>query len=474
MDPAQSSGAGAGKKTYAQELDRGLKSLRAVVLAVASVGPAGSVFAFVPIVLFICGTFSFYAFLIALVFALFEGLCYAELGSAYPIAGGEYAMVGRVLGRPTGAFLFAIMTAEYVFVPSSFALGAGIYLGTLWPWAGAHLHIIGVACILWAVIVALLRVKLGAWVAGFFLAIQIVAIAVLVILGLTHAHSPIDRLFHPVVYGPTGPIPLTWSAALLGITISFFVYQGFGNAVIFSEETKNARKKVGRVVMWAVIVTGLAIFIPVIAVLLGAPTVQGLLTAQSPLTYVIQATGGNTVNTIMSVVIFLALLDAITASMMAFTRVVYSGGRDMAWPTPVSKALAYVHPRFKTPWVAVIVLGLASGILTAVSTIAAVVTFLGVITLFYAGLVALSAFVVRLKKNPPQRYKMPLWPVPALLLVGACIVMGTSQTLKDLVIVLAIGGAFLLYYLVYLLPRSHSHWVFLDPIDEDDAATHGA
>ena len=34
---------------------------------------------------------------LAAVFALCQGLSYAELGTAYPIAGGEYSMVARVL-----------------------------------------------------------------------------------------------------------------------------------------------------------------------------------------------------------------------------------------------------------------------------------------------------------------------------------------------------------------------------------------
>lgn len=471
--PEPSGAGGPVKGSYAQELDRGLRSLRAIVLSVASVGPAGSVFAFVPIVFFIGGTFAFYAFVIAFLLALCEGLAYAELGSAYPIAGGEYAMVGRVLGRPAGAFLFAVMAAEYVFVPSAFALGTGLYLGVLWPWAGAHLHVVGVVCLAWGIGVALLRVKLGAWVAGFFLVIQIVAVGALTILGLIHAHNPVDRLFTVHAYGPTGPTSLSWTGALLAITIAFFVYQGFGNAIVFSEELKGAKRKIGGVVMWAVVVTGLAILVPTIAVLLGAPSVEGLLTSASPMTYMIEATGGKTFDTILSFVIFLALLDAITASMMGFTRVIYSSGRDKAWPTPVSRALAYIHPRFKTPWGAVIALGIVAIVLTALSNIAAVVTWLGVITLIYAFLLGLSAFVIRLKKNPPARYKMPLWPVPAFVLAGACIIMVTSQTLKDVVIVVSVGAAFLLYYLVYLLPRSATHWVFLDAVVEDDVVDKG-
>jgi len=78
----------------------------------------------------------------------------------------------------------------------------------------------------------------------------------------------------------------------------------------------------------------------------------------------------------------------------------------------------------------------------------------------------LSAIVIRLKKNPPERYKMPLWPVPPALLVIACVVMGTQQKKSDMIITLIIAVAFLVYYLVYLRPRPE-HWKLLDPIVED-------
>jgi hypothetical protein len=78
----------------------------------------------------------------------------------------------------------------------------------------------------------------------------------------------------------------------------------------------------------------------------------------------------------------------------------------------------------------------------------------------------LSAIVIRLQKNPPDRWKMPLWPIPPALLVTACVVMGTQQSKKDLWITLAIAAAFLVYYLVYLRPRPE-HWKLLDPIVED-------
>ena len=455
------------RNSYQQELDRSLHPLRSLIMGVASCGPIGSVFAYVPALLFICGMFSWWAMVIAAVLCIFQGLAYAEVGSAYPVAGGEYSMVARVLGKWLGVITFGLMSAMYIFVPTAAALAAGGILGVIWPWAGTHTHIIAVLVIVYAASVSFLKVKLGTWVAAFFVAVQIIALLVVTILGLVHWHSPSERLFSTQALGANGDMTtVTLAAAVVGITVAFFIYQGFGNVIIFSEETKKAKSKIGGAAMGATITAIVVILVPTTALLLGAPSVHMLLTSASPLADTIASWGGNFFGKVISFIIFLAILDLATASMMAFTRVYWSGGRDNVWPTPVSKALAYVNPTLKTPWVAVIGFATICAVFGAVSNVASIVTFTGVITLSYAGLMGLSAIVIRLKKSPPERYKMPLWPIPPALLVIACVVMGTQQEKRDLWITLAIAAAFLVYYLVYLRPRPE-HWRLLDPIVED-------
>ena len=455
------------RNSYQQELDRSLHPLRSLIMGVASCGPIGSVFAYVPALLAICGLFSWWAMVIAAVLCIFQGLAYAEVGSAYPVAGGEYSMIGRVLGKALGVMTFGLMSAMYIFVPTAAALAAGGILGVIWPWAGENTHIVAVLVIVYAAAVSFLRVKLGTWVAAFFVAVQIVALLIVTILGLVHAHSPSERLFSTQVMGADGnTTTVAMAAAVLGITVAFFIYQGFGNVIIFSEETKKAKARIGGAAMGATITAIVVILVPTTAILLGAPSVSMLLTSASPLADTIASWGGNFFGKVISFIIFLAILDLATASMMAFARVYWSGGRDNVWPTPISKAMAYVNPRLKTPWVAVIVFATICAVFGATSNVASIVTFTGVITLVYAGLMALSAIVIRLKKTPPDRYKMPLWPIPPALLVIACVLMGTQQQLKDVYITLGIAAVFLVYYLVYLRPRPE-HWQLLDPVVED-------
>ena len=212
---------------------------------------------------------------IAAVLCIFQGLAYAEVGSAYPVAGGEYSMVARVLGKGLGIITFGLMSAMYIFVPTAASLAAGGILGVIWPWAGTHVHIVAVLVIIYAAAVSFLKVKLGTWVAAFFVAVQIVALLVVTILGLVHWHSPSERLFSTQALGADGNMTtVVLAAAVVGITVSFFIYQGFGNVIIFSEETKKAKAKIGGAAMGATITAIVVILVPTTALLLGAPSVE--------------------------------------------------------------------------------------------------------------------------------------------------------------------------------------------------------
>jgi amino acid transporter len=163
---------------------------------------------------------------------------------------------------------------------------------------------------------------------------------------------------------------------------------------------------------------------------------------------------------VISVGVALALFNAIIASMLAIGRVVYSSARDMAWPEPVNGWLASIHPRFKTPWIATILLGVACTTLSALSDIATLVTFLGVVICVLYALIAISALVSRYtQKDLDRPYKMPWFPVPVVLsLIGVGLAL-SQQKGSDLVIVGCILGGSAIYYAIYLLPRPKTHWV---------------
>lgn len=81
-------------------LNRSLSVRGVVALAVSDITPMASLLIIAPVVLATAGTASVWAYLIGCLLAVCVALCMGELGSMYPVAGGLYSIVHRVLGRP--------------------------------------------------------------------------------------------------------------------------------------------------------------------------------------------------------------------------------------------------------------------------------------------------------------------------------------------------------------------------------------
>src|SRR5579875_1276347 len=118
---------------YRQELDRVLSVLGTVGLTLSDITPTASFFVIAAAVYPLAGTGAFWSFLLAGVVALSVAFCMAELGSQYPIAGGLYSIVSRVLGRPIGFVAMVDYVGQAIFLPAAIALGVGGYMAMLVP-----------------------------------------------------------------------------------------------------------------------------------------------------------------------------------------------------------------------------------------------------------------------------------------------------------------------------------------------------
>ncbi len=161
----------------------------------------------------------------------------------------------------------------------------------------------------------------------------------------------------------------------------------------------------------------------------------------------------------MTVGILFAIFAAVQAIILAFARFLYATGRDRAWPAGASRSFTRVSDRFGSPWVAALVVGTPTAVLTFFSNAVLAVTFTGVLIAVNYALIAISALVSRIRKPDLVRpWRMPLWPLPpvvALLGVGIAV---SQQKAADLLIVLGIFAAGAVYYALFLRPRRFTHW----------------
>ena len=114
-------------------LKRSLRVFGAMLLTLSAVTPASSVFVIVPEVINQTGTGAFLAMLAGAVLSVPTAYAYAELASAFPIAGGEYSMVGRTMGGDAAMVILWLNAFTSLLAAAALALGAASFLSVIWP-----------------------------------------------------------------------------------------------------------------------------------------------------------------------------------------------------------------------------------------------------------------------------------------------------------------------------------------------------
>lgn len=450
-------------------LKRSMRVIGALLLTLSAITPASSVFVIVPVVFQQAGTGAFLSMAVTALVSLSVAYVYAELSSAFPIAGGEYCMVGKTLGPAAGFATLAMTAIGNMLAPAVLSLGAATYVGALIP--GLDPRAVGISIIVVTTLLGVLHIRTNAWVTGVFLLLELLALLILAVLGFIHVHRPLsDLVLHPVQLASGSLGPATLSMLGFSAAASIFAYNGYGAAVYFSEEMHEAPRLVARTIMWALVVTVATELIPVTAVLMGAPDMKAFLASQSPFSSFVLQVGGRALNIAVSLGIALAIINAVLATVMQNGRFFFSTGRDGTWHGRINDAFTRTHPRFNSPWVATLASGASAALMCFLGlNLLEVLTGTGIVIIYAA--MSVSILVGRKSGTTNHaQYRMPIFPlVPIFALAGLVFIVGASwldpETGRPSLIANAVlMTAAIVYYRLVLVRRKA--WVLRGPEDE--------
>ncbi|MGX1854992.1 APC family permease [Streptomyces sp. NPDC055299] len=455
-----------GDAATSPKLTRSIGVVGGTLLTLSCLTPASSLFVIVPDSFATLGTGTALTIAIAALLCVGVAFTYSELGTLIPSSGGEYAMVGTLMGRLAGWLVFILSLIVVMIVPPIIALGTADYLAPIVhldpQWTAA-------AVMLLATAMGLLDLRANAWITGIFLVLEVVACAVVAFLGFTHTQRPASVLVHPVLDAGNGhSAAVTGGLIVAGLATALFILQGFSTAVYLAEEMDNPRRNVSRTVLWTLAIGAAVVLIPVIAITLGAPDLKTL--GAGDVAGMVRDWSNSGVGTFVSLCIALAIINAAIVMVIQNSRVVFSSARDAAWPTPVNRIFSHVGRRFGSPWAATLAVGVPGAALCFVNLdTLSEVTGVAVAAMYV--FVALGALVSRRGEHKHRlAWRMPLWPaIPALLIVVLAWVL-YQQSTESLVITGAIVLAAAGYWAIYLRPRQETHWVISVPEDEQAPA----
>lgn len=437
---------------YTPRLKRGLTTLGSVILTLSDITPAGSLLIVGLAVVAVAGTGSVIAYLAGAALAVMVALCMAELGSLYPIAGGIYSIVARVLGTWAAFLTLLSYVVQAIFLPASIALGVGIYLNSLNSVFPVNLS----AAVAMVIVtgLAMLKIHVNALMTALFLALEMVVIVVIAVAGFSHPTQSIATFLNPAGVVDGRLASFGTGAVIAAVAIALQSVNGYDAAISFSEETKGSTRNVGKAVLLSCLVgvgLELAAFL---GAAFGAPDLKAFLGSSTPLTYVVEQRWGHTATTVLIVGAVIAFFNACLAITLQFARVLWASGRDGIWPGPVSRGLQKLLPSTDAPWVATLVVGTFATILCFASNIVAVVTFVSVLTILIYVFVGVATIVSRQRDKTSERpFRLPLYPLPPIIAILGALLALSQQAYKDLVIVVIIYAAGLAYYFFYLRSR---------------------
>ena len=357
-----------------------------------------------------------FAWILGAVISLMGALCYAELASAHPNAGGEYHFLERAFGVEiarlfawarmtviaTGSIaLFAFLFADYA--TQIFRLGeySNAIYATLLILALTGINITGLSA--------------GKATQNLLTLIEASGLVLVVVVGF--AFSAPETAAAPQPDSSQGAFGLAMVFVLL-------TYGGWNDAAYLSAEIKDGRRNIVRSLMY-----GLGI-IAVLYILVGFAYINGLgmvglSKSQAPAADLMQRAFGSTGVAIMSVIVAIAAITSANATILTGARTSYALGRD--WR--LFHFLGQWHGGKSVPVNAMLVQAVISLALVFLGTwkdqgVQNMVDYTAPVFWLFFFLTGMSLFVFRHWEGASTRpFKVPLYPFTPLIFCGMCVYM---------------------------------------------------
>ncbi len=402
----------AGALPITQRLNRSLRGSSVILLTLSALSPTASVFVTGATILHLAGTGTALAVIVGGGVILLASLLAAELGAAFPSAGGIYPGVAAVLGSAAG---FAVATLQLVTTPALLgflAIGFANYAHVLVPW----LPVVpaALAALAFATMLATIQIRVDAWITGMVLFVELLALVLLAGVALTTpARGLSQAVMHPVMLSHGHLVPTPPWTMMLAMVSSAFACSGATMVTFFAEDLTGRSSRVGLLVAVTAGISLAAICGPLILVTTGIHDLADILAADAPIARYLMVATSPAIARLATAAVVLAILNNVVAYLIASSRLLYSTGRDGIWPAAISSRLASLHPRFGSPWVAALSLGVVAGGFAMVDPRRLLIILSGEV---FTGLLLVVAVAVGRIRGQTGRttFRSPLFPLPVV------------------------------------------------------------
>jgi APA family basic amino acid/polyamine antiporter len=363
------------------------------------------------------------------VVSIIGALCYCELATAYPSAGGDYHFLHRAFGRHV-SFLFA-WSRFSVITTGSIALLAFVFgdymtqVLPLGPWSAA---IWGAASIIALTWLNVRGVRQGAATQVALTMLEVGGLVLVFVAGIVAATQGLGASA-PQAAAPAAPAA-AFALPAFGFAMVFVLltFGGWNEGAYISAELRDRQRNMVPVMVGSLALVTLLYLAANWAYLAGLG-LGGMAKSKAVAADLLGIVFGKTGEVLISLMVAIAALTSINATMIVGARSNFAAGRDWAalgrlgeWVddrgTPVNAML--LQGGFA---LALMLLGLATG-----GGFSTMVEYTAPVFWLFFLLAGLSLFVLRVREpDTPRPFRVPLYPVLPLVFCGACAYMLQSS-----------------------------------------------
>ena len=350
--------------------------------------------------------------------SLCGALTLAELAAMFPRAGGLYVYLREAYG-PLAAFLFGW---SWFFIRSAASAGTALifvaYLRTFVPLDDAAGRAVAVALIVLVGAANYRSVRLGALVqnvstVGKVGAILLAAVAIFA-LGEVQGGS----LAQPLVFAPS-----SWGGFGVALIAVLFAYDGWIAATLVAGEVRDPGRSLPRALVGGTALI-VATYLIINAAYFFALPLADLAASRAVAADAMTRVAGPGGAAVVAALVMLSTFGGLNAGLMTGPRVFYAMAEDRLF----FRGVAAVHPRFRTPHVAMVLLVLLTSLNASVRTFEQLAEAIVLLLYPFLALTVAGVFVLRRRRPDLARpYRTTGYPVvPLIFLVGTVAMMANA------------------------------------------------
>jgi APA family basic amino acid/polyamine antiporter len=355
------------------------------------------------------------------------GLCYAEFATLIPISGSAYSYSYATLGELVAWTIGWDLILEYAVAASTVASGwSGYFLamaksvGIDLPVAltaapgtapGAIINLPALLIILAITLLLVVGIRESATFNSIVVALKLVVVLFVIVAGVGYVDTANWQPF----------APFGWNGVMAGAALVFFAYIGFDSVTVAAEESRHPERDMPIGILGSLAICTL-LYIVVSAVVTGMVPLEQI-NPSAPLAEAFHSRGNELAARLISIGAIIGLPSVLLVLLLGQSRIFYAMSRDGLIPPLFSR----IHPRFRTPHVSTLIVGVFVALIAALAPLKALAELVSIGTLF--AFVLVSGGVVVLRRVAPdlrRPFRCPGVPWIPLAAVGFCAYMMVS------------------------------------------------